>query len=133
MAYAGGTRQARATDQEIKDLASLPKNSRGYSEITAEQLHLLLAAKNFLLVNVNTSAREIIPETDFTIPFDEIESNLDRFPHSDQPTVLYCQGGGLSRSAARDLVELGFTNVVWLTGGINAWKKADYEVAAIED
>jgi rhodanese-related sulfurtransferase len=133
MAHAGGGRQARSVDLQITDLTSLPKNSRGYSEITAEQLRALLEAKDFLLVNVNSSAREVIPETDFTIPFDEIEANLDRFPRKDRPAVLYCQAGGLSRSAARDLVELGFTNVVWLTGGINAWKRADYEVEAIEN
>jgi rhodanese-related sulfurtransferase len=113
---------------EISDLSQLPKNKWGYADVTAEQLQPLVEGKDFLLVNVNSSAAEIIPGTDFTIPFDQIEENLDLFPRKDQPTVLYCQAGGLSRSAVLDLVELGFTNIIWLNGGINAWKRADFDV-----
>jgi rhodanese-related sulfurtransferase len=111
----------------VTDITQIPKNSQGYAVIKAGQLHSLLETKNFLLVNVNSSALELIPETDFTVAFDEIEENLERFPDKDQPAVLYCQAGGLSRSSAADLVELGFSNVVWLTGGINAWKRAGYD------
>ncbi|UCF96067.1 MAG: hypothetical protein JSV89_12875 [Spirochaetaceae bacterium] len=120
-ATGSGTRQAGMG--EITDLSRLPTNNRGYREITAEQLSPLLEGKEFLLVNVNSSATEIIPDTDFTVAFDEIEENLNRFPQKNQPTVLYCQAGPLSRSAAQDLVELGFSNVVWLDGGINAWNE----------
>jgi rhodanese-related sulfurtransferase len=113
---------------EVTELTQLPKNNRGYAEITANQLSPLLEGRDFLLVNVNSAATEIIPTTDFTVAFDELAENLDRFPRKDQPTVLYCQAGPLSRSAARDLVELGFTDVIWLDGGISAWKRAGFDV-----
>ena len=128
--HAGGSRTRGVEAAEVKDISQLPKNNQGYMEISAKQLRSLLTAKDFLLVNVNAAATELIPDTDFTVPFDEIEGNLDRFPSQDQTAVLYCQAGGLSRSAAKDLVKLGFANVVWLTGGINAWKRAGYDVEA---
>jgi rhodanese-related sulfurtransferase len=126
--YAGGSAERGVVEAEITDLSQLPKNKRGYAEIAAEQLHPLLDSKDFLLVNVIRSAGESIPQTDFTVPVDGIEDNLNQFSRKDQSMVLYCQAGGLSRSAVGDLVEFGFTNVVWLTGGINAWKRAGYEV-----
>jgi rhodanese-related sulfurtransferase len=115
---------------EATDLSQLPKNRRGYAEVSADQLRSLLPDKDFLLVNVNSAAADIIPGTDFTVPFDQLEENLDRFPGKDRPTVLYCQAGPLSRSASQDLVELGFSNVIWLDGGISAWKRAGFDVEA---
>ncbi len=34
----------------------------------------------------------------------------------------------MSQSAVRDLVEMGYTNVYHLTGGMLAWKDAGYEL-----
>jgi rhodanese-related sulfurtransferase len=116
--------------REVTEISELPKNSRGYAEISPDQLRSFLRDKDLLLVNVNGAAEEVIPGTDFTVPFEELEDNLDRFPDKDQPTVLYCQAGPLSRAAARDLVELGFTNILWLDGGISAWKQGGFDVKA---
>jgi rhodanese-related sulfurtransferase len=113
---------------DMTDLSQLPKNTRGYGEITPTQLRSFLQEEEFLLVNVNGAAEEIIPGTDFTIPFEQLEENLDRFPGRDEPTVLYCQAGPLSRAASQDLLEWGFTNIIWLEGGISAWKRAGFEV-----
>jgi rhodanese-related sulfurtransferase len=38
--------------------------------------------------------------------------------------VLYCRSGGRSALAAEALLDLGFSNVVSLAGGINAWRSA---------
>jgi molybdopterin/thiamine biosynthesis adenylyltransferase/rhodanese-related sulfurtransferase len=40
------------------------------------------------------------------------------------PVIAYCAGGTRSLIAARTLKEMGYTNVVSMTGGFTAWKNA---------
>ena len=46
-----------------------------------------------------------------------------------QPIVCYCGGGHRSLLAARNLQLMGFTNVVSLEGGFDAWGEAGLPVA----
>ena len=46
----------------------------------------------------------------------------DRLPSKDKPTILYCAGGVRSIMAADALTQLGYTNVISMTGGFNRWK-----------
>jgi len=46
----------------------------------------------------------------------------------DQPLVLVCNGGYSSSLAADSLLDLGFTDVSDLIGGIRAWVEAGLEV-----
>ena len=43
------------------------------------------------------------------------------------PVVIYCAGGVRSILAARSLKEMGYENVISLSGGFNGWKNAGYE------
>ena len=45
-------------------------------------------------------------------------------PDKRRPIVAYCAGGTRSLIAARTLKEMGYTNVVSMTGGFTAWKNA---------
>jgi rhodanese-related sulfurtransferase len=105
-----------------------PKNADGYADITVEQLDGLLQDKDFTLVNVHIPYEGEIPQTDLFLPFDEITDHLDQLPDKDAPIVLYCRSGSMSTSAARDLVAQGYTNVVEVDGGFNAWESAGYEL-----
>jgi rhodanese-related sulfurtransferase len=113
---------------EHQEMSALPKNSDGYSEITADQLNAALKNKNFTLVNVHIPYEGEIPQTDLQIPFNQIADNLEKLPGKDQPIVVYCRSGNMSKTASRELVSLGYTNIVELTGGFNAWKQAGYEL-----
>lgn len=46
----------------------------------------------------------------------------DAVPDLNRKVVVMCAGGARSLFAARDLQELGYTDVVSLKGGFNAWK-----------
>ncbi len=104
------------------------KNADGYADITVEQLADLVEKEDVTLVNVHIPYEGELPDTDLFIAYDEIGDHLDELPAKDAPIVLYCRSGSMSTSAAQELVELGYSNVLEVDGGFNAWKAAGYEL-----
>jgi rhodanese-related sulfurtransferase len=51
-----------------------------------------------------------------------------RLPRKDVPIVVYDAGEGLVRLATDRLVALGYTDVRQLDGGLEAWRRAGYEL-----
>ena len=54
------------------------------------------------------------------IPLSELPERLEEIPR-DREIVVYCRSGIRSETAARMLVEEGFSSVFNLVGGILAW------------
>jgi rhodanese-related sulfurtransferase len=80
----------------------------------------IIAAGDAIVLNVHVPYEGHIEGTDAFIRFDEIASS----PLPDdlnQPIALYCRSGNMSATATRTLVEMGYTDVVDLAGGMNAW------------
>ena len=103
------------------------KNADGYADITVEQLAELLNNKDFAMVNVHIPYEGELEQTDLFIPFDEVADHLGELPAKDAPIVLYCRSGSMSKTAAKVLADQGYTNVMELDGGFNAWKAAGYD------
>lgn len=96
-----------------------------YQDISVAQLQAMLKQKDFLFVNVHTPFAGNIPNTDLSIPFDQITQHLDQLPtDKNAKIVLYCRSDRMSNIAARDLVKQGYTNVWNLVGGFDAWASA---------
>jgi len=125
-----GSASNSAEDQPASaDIFSLPKNSQGYTDISVDQLETALVDKDFTLINVHIPYEGELPQTDAFVPFNEIEANLSQLPaDKDAPIVLYCRSGRMSTDAAEDLVELGYTNIVEVDGGMQAWEAAGNEL-----
>ncbi len=56
-----------------------------------------------------------------------------QYVDKNRPVFVYCLAGGRSAAAAAWLKEKGFTQVINLTGGINAWKNAGKPVEGQSD
>jgi rhodanese-related sulfurtransferase len=56
------------------------------------------------------------------IPKDVVRQRLNEVPH-DVPVVVYCRSGSRSATVVRWLEDDGYSNVVNLAGGINAWAR----------
>ena len=109
--------------------SELIKNSDGYVDINAEQLNGMMENKDFTLVNVHIPYDGDIPNTDLSIAYNDLEPHLDQLPaDKDAPLVIYCRSGNMSTQAAEELVGLGYTNVMEVDGGMNAWRSAGYDL-----
>ena len=119
---------ASSPEDDAAVLDQFPKNADGYADISAQQLAGLIEDQDLTLINVHVPYEGEIPQTDLFIPYDEIAEHLDQLPDKDAPIVLYCRSGSMSTSAAGDLAALGYTQVLEVDGGFNAWKAAGYEL-----
>lgn len=100
-----------------------------YVDIPADRLAAMLAAKDFVLVNVHVPYEGELAGTDVFIPFDRIAEDAAALPaDKTAKIVLYCRSGSMSAIAARTLVGLGYTSVYNLDGGLNAWRARGFEV-----
>jgi sulfur-carrier protein adenylyltransferase/sulfurtransferase len=75
-----------------------------------------------LLVDVREPQERTISRLDgaLEIPKRELTGRVDELTRA-RAIVLFCRSGARSADAARTLLDLGFSNVRSLRGGINAW------------
>ena len=96
-----------------------------YTDVSATELQTMLANKDFIFINVHIPFEGNIANTDLSIPYNEIDQNLEQLPaDKNAKIVLYCRSDRMSRMAAETLVSLGYTNVWNLDGGMVIWEQA---------
>lgn len=100
-----------------------------YTDLTPAELNSMLDNKDFFLVDTHVPLEGRLPQTDARVPFDQVKQQIGKFPSDkNAKIVLTCRSGRMSSEASQTLVELGYTNVYNLNGGMEAWKQAGYEI-----
>jgi rhodanese-related sulfurtransferase len=97
-------------------------NGGHWTNITPDTLAGMLNAKDFTLLNVKTPYIGEIAGTDLYIPYTDLAARASQLPSSKSARiVVYCRSGNESAIAAQTLIDLGYTNIDNLDGGMNAW------------
>ena len=95
--------------------------------VSAQQLATLAAAEKLVILDVRTPGEfaSLRIAGSINLPFERLDppALLARFA-TDAPLYCICQTGTRSQLAADRLRAAGFTNVVHVDGGTNAWSSA---------
>lgn len=78
----------------------------------------------YLVINVHIPDEGSIVGTDAAVPYTDILSSSSLPANRSTPIALYCRSGRMSTIAARTLLDAGYTDVVELEGGMDAWQQA---------
>jgi phage shock protein E len=104
-------------------------NGGSWTDVTPDRLAAEMKAKDFTLLNVKTPYIGEIDGTDLYIPYDQLASRAAELPADKAAKiVVYCRSGNESTIASQTLVELGYTNIENLAGGMNAWTSSGRQV-----
>lgn len=111
MGHGGGTGTMEPMDASTMDVG-------------VEEFATRIASSDSFVVNVHVPDEGTIGETDAAIPYRDIVGD-DRLPEDrSAPILLYCKTGRMSAEAATALMGAGYTDVVHLDGGMDAWVAA---------
>jgi rhodanese-related sulfurtransferase len=101
-------------------------NGQLWRDVDPREAQKLVEAGQVNLVDVRTPGETsggIIPGA-LLIPVDELEQRQRELPRNGKSTLVYCAGGGRSAAACEMLSAQGFSGMLNLTGGFNAWSGA---------
>ncbi len=104
-----------------------------WSNITPAKLASMLRQKDFTLLNVKTPYIGEIAGTDLYIPYTDVAARAAELPADKAAKiVVYCRSGNESAVAAQTLVDLGYTNIDNLDGGMNAWTANGGQLVSVQ-
>ncbi len=93
-----------------------------WTNITPAKLASMLDHKDFTLLHVKTPYSGEIAGTDLYIPYTDVTARAAELPaDKTAKIVVYCRSGHESAIAAQSLIDLGYTNIDNLDGGMAAW------------
>lgn len=115
--------QSAATSAGPTQFGEIAQGIGGHwTNVTPDQLAGMMTHKDFTLVNVKTPYIGEIDGTDSYIPYDQLKARASDLPGDKGAKIfVYCRTGASSAVAAQSLLDLGYTNIWNLAGGMEAW------------
>ncbi len=97
-----------------------------YQTMSIDELADVMAdtTRSYTVVNVHIPYEGEIEGTDYNIAYNNVDALTSALPDKNAPIILYCRSGNMSEQATRDLVELGYTQVYDVPGGMGAWQSS---------
>ncbi len=115
------------------DGVTVEANGGRWTNITPDRLATMLDHKDFTLLNVKTPYIGEISGTDLYIAYDQVGSRAVELPTDKQAKlVVYCRSGHESAMAAQTLIDLGYTNIDNLDGGMDAWTASGRQLVSLD-
>ncbi len=122
-----GALDAGAPDAGGSDAGALDAGPASLGVMTAAELHAALVAKDFLMIDVHIPRAGVIPGTDTSIPYTDVDGLAAYLgPNLDTRVVLTCLSDHMSTTAGTALAARGYRAVRHLQGGMSAWVAAGY-------
>lgn len=110
------------------DGMDMTSETRTHQLVDASAFDAALKRPDAVVINVQVPYDGELEGTDLFMPFDAIDpASLP----TDQttPLLVYCRSGSLSAEAVVTLAGLGYTDIIELHGGLNAWRAGGRAVA----
>ena len=79
-------------------------------------------ADEYLILNVHIPFAGEVANTDGHVAFNDLDALTNAIPDKNTPVILYCRSGNMSDTASHQLRELGYTHIIDVPGGMNAWQ-----------
>ncbi len=102
-----------------------PARQDSLTDLTVQAVKARLdAGEELLLLDIREPYELLINHLDGArnVPMSEIEDRLTEIPR-DRPVVVFCHHGVRSVRLIRALQEIGYTNLINMRGGIDAWSR----------
>jgi len=104
---------------------------KGANQVSVLEMPALQRKGKSVLIDVNKPehfAAGHIPQSE-NFPLEELNAdNKALMKHKQKTAVIVCQTGSRSTGAAKKLIELGFTNINILRGGLISWNKENLPI-----
>ena len=126
MGMPGMDHGSAAQPHDMASMSTSSPNPTRLRELTANEFSDALADGTAVVINVHTPDEGTIAGTELAIAYDKISASAELPTRLDQPILLYCMTGRMSKIAGQTLTSMGYTNVSHLLGGMNSWTSSGF-------
>ncbi|TFV66511.1 UNVERIFIED_ORG: rhodanese-like domain-containing protein [Bacillus sp. AZ43] len=117
-----GVAATACSGERADGAATAPTTAVRAEQVVPAEFAAVVADEDVVTVNVHVPDEGSIPGTDAAIPFDQITTSVGKLPEErSTPLAVYCRTGSMSTEAVQTLRDLGYTDLVELRGGMDAW------------
>ena len=126
LATVAACRPAKPSSEEAATTPPAQPTAGVYQTLTIDRFADILAnnPEDYTILNVHIPYEGEIEGTNANVPYNDIEALTAALPDKDAPIILYCRSGNMSEQASHALLELGYTQVWDVPGGMNAWRQS---------